>query len=100
MTIADLKETAVLAHLNLDESELATLFPAFEQMIGYFASMLAADVDSIRFEASVRGAEIAGDWGQFANFAPLRPGVRSINEALFNNAGERDGRFLKVPNVL
>jgi hypothetical protein len=43
MNIEDLKETAALAHLNRGEAELEAAFPAFEQMLGFFAAMQAAD---------------------------------------------------------
>ena len=107
MNIEDLRETAALAHLNLDERELSGAFPAFEEMLGFFAVMRAAEppagetppaeiaaagavariVDSRWF----RGDETAGKGN--------RAGAETA-EQMLDNAGERDGRFVVVPNVL
>jgi aspartyl-tRNA(Asn)/glutamyl-tRNA(Gln) amidotransferase subunit C len=108
MDIADLQETARLAHLNLNEGELAGAFPAFEQMLGFFAAMQAADADEGALGSPIsRGNE--PQWtADSRHFRPDQgPGgdphpapSRGLNEKLLNNAGERDGRFIVVPNVL
>jgi aspartyl-tRNA(Asn)/glutamyl-tRNA(Gln) amidotransferase subunit C len=111
MEIEDLKETAVLAHLNLGDDELAAAFPAFEQMLGFFAAMQDADNDESLFPHG--GAKNALPPGQNAGarmveagfFRVDDPAVQSagsgtLNEKLLNNAGDRDGRFLVIPNVL
>jgi aspartyl-tRNA(Asn)/glutamyl-tRNA(Gln) amidotransferase subunit C len=115
MKIDDLKETAELAHLNLGDEELAAAFPAFEQMLGYFAAMQAADTDESLFPRGPDGsAKTALPAGQNAGarlvdsgfFRPDNPhGANSnnsnkLNENLLNNAGDRDGRFVVIPNVL
>ena len=115
MTIEDLKETAALAHLNLEESELAVAFPAFEQMLGYFAAMQAADEDKAAFPAysvspspGIAGASGNSRMAGSSFFRPDSPADSSLNnnpspglnEKLLNNSGERDGRFLVIPNVL
>jgi aspartyl-tRNA(Asn)/glutamyl-tRNA(Gln) amidotransferase subunit C len=102
MNIEDLKETAALAHLNLDEKELAAAFPAFEQMLGYFAAMQAADQEG---HPPVSGSPwtVASD-----HFRRDKADTNHINdnssgglsEDLLDRAGERDGRFVVVPNVL
>ncbi|MDR1949398.1 MAG: aspartyl/glutamyl-tRNA amidotransferase subunit C [Spirochaetaceae bacterium] len=115
MKIEDLKETAALAHLNLDEVELAGAFPAFEQMLGFFAAMQAADEDRAAFPAPIAGPTVEAPGS--SDFSPsvyadhFRPDTGNTddssqntsfgqNENLLNNAGERDGRFIVVPNVL
>jgi aspartyl-tRNA(Asn)/glutamyl-tRNA(Gln) amidotransferase subunit C len=111
MEIGDLKETAGLAHLNLGDDELAAAFPAFEQMLGFFAAMQAADNDESLFPPA--GAKNALPPGQNAGArmveagffrtddpAGQRAGSGDLNEKLLNNAGDRDGRFLVIPNVL
>ena len=135
MTIEDLKETAALAHLNLEESELAAAFPAFEQMLGYFAAMQAADDDKAAFpqglisplpglvgasghsqlvdsgffrldspavskaDGPATGSTVSKAAGMAAEPFSYNPSP-GLNENLLNNAGERDGRFLVIPNVL
>ena len=105
----DLQETAALAHLNLTEEELDTAFPAFEQMLGFFAAMQAADNDREAFSAPAAGlsqeiyvaaAPVSQDF--FRKDAALNAGAynAALNEALLDNAGERDGRFVLIPNVL
>jgi aspartyl-tRNA(Asn)/glutamyl-tRNA(Gln) amidotransferase subunit C len=112
MKIDDLKETAALAHLNLEDDELAAAFPAFEQMLGYFAAMQAADRDEGLFPAA--GAKLPAGQNAGARlvesgfFRPDTPrevppagdNPNNLNENLLNNAGDRDGRFLVIPNVL
>jgi aspartyl-tRNA(Asn)/glutamyl-tRNA(Gln) amidotransferase subunit C len=116
MNIADLKATAQLAHLNLDEGELTAAFPAFEQMLGFFAAMQAADGDAEAFPASeFRQTDAAGANALTVLAGHFRPDTRNPNNAhttasnglnrpvilnLIDNAGERDGRFIVVPNVL
>jgi aspartyl-tRNA(Asn)/glutamyl-tRNA(Gln) amidotransferase subunit C len=105
MKIEDLQETAALAHLNLEAEELAGAFPAFEQMLGYFAAMQAADEDRAAFP------DAAGFGAAIASFSAARSvssdHFRSDNPPndqpagdLLNNAGDRDGPFIVVPNVL
>jgi aspartyl-tRNA(Asn)/glutamyl-tRNA(Gln) amidotransferase subunit C len=116
MDIEDLKVTAQLAHLNLDEGELASAFPAFERMLGFFAAMQAADGDVAAFPApGSRRTDAAGANARTALAGHFRPDVHDPNNAhttasnglnqpvipnLIDNAGERDGRFIVVPNVL
>jgi aspartyl-tRNA(Asn)/glutamyl-tRNA(Gln) amidotransferase subunit C len=114
MTIEDLKETAALAHLNLSEEELAASFPAFEQMLGFFAAMQAADEDSESFPASMSGSKDVPSVSVESvphSRAVMSTHFRADNlpnpfedavepEAMLDNAGERDGRFVVIPNVL
>jgi aspartyl-tRNA(Asn)/glutamyl-tRNA(Gln) amidotransferase subunit C len=119
MKIEDLQATAQLAHLNMGEEELAAAFPAFEQMLGFFAAMQAADHDAGAFPAGFAGAAAqGGSSGSVRDAAFFRPDgpnhnpnnsqntgpIGSNDEALVSsllqNAGDRDGRFIVVPNVL
>jgi aspartyl-tRNA(Asn)/glutamyl-tRNA(Gln) amidotransferase subunit C len=135
MEIEDLQVTAQLAHLNMGEEDLAAAFPAFEQMLGFFAAMQAADHDAGAFPAGFAGDAApgaaqgatqgaaqgatqgvsSGPVRDAAFFRPDRPNpnpnnpqntgsVGSNDEALaaglLQNAGDRDGRFIVVPNVL
>jgi aspartyl-tRNA(Asn)/glutamyl-tRNA(Gln) amidotransferase subunit C len=104
MELKDLRETAALAHLNLSEQELSAAFPAFEEMLGYFALMQAADSETTgpapgisAVARTVASGHFRGDQGGAP--APNPPGEDRI-EAMLNSAGERDGRFVVVPNVL
>ncbi|MDR3166676.1 MAG: aspartyl/glutamyl-tRNA amidotransferase subunit C [Treponema sp.] len=125
MKIEDLQETVRLAHLNMDEGELAASFPAFEQMLGFFAAMQAADEDRAAFS----GGSLTGDTAPVSGMASQTVTSRHFrldnsgdnlnNQAnpppdlgdnktakerlvsdMLHNAGERDGRFVVVPNVL
>ncbi|MDR2160472.1 MAG: aspartyl/glutamyl-tRNA amidotransferase subunit C [Treponema sp.] len=124
MTIEDLKETAALARLNMDEAELSAAFPAFEQMVRFFTIMQAADTDEAAFGAPLRGpsgAAASPAAGSFRGASAEDTGITRIvdsgvyrpdsagaggvfpedlNEKMVNNAGERDGRFMVIPNVL
>ncbi|MDR0785689.1 MAG: aspartyl/glutamyl-tRNA amidotransferase subunit C [Treponema sp.] len=103
MTIRDLQETAALARLNLKDEELASAYPAFEQMLGFFAAMQAADNDAEAFTAPIaslsRDVRIV-DSRFFRADTLTRPLTDAENEVLLSNAGERDARFILIPNVL
>jgi aspartyl-tRNA(Asn)/glutamyl-tRNA(Gln) amidotransferase subunit C len=113
MNIEDLRETAALAHLNLGDEELAAAFPAFEQMLGYFAAMQMADKDEAVFSAE--GETVSSGLSALArtvssghfrrdnqNSNTNIPGnsPEDLTGLLLDNSGERDGRFVVVPNVL
>lgn len=99
MKIEDLQETAQLAHLTMSEQELAAAFPAFEQMIGFFAAMQAAGEDTVAFPGGncASGAALTVDSHHFRQDTDTS---QSLNGNILNNAGERDGNFVVVPNVL
>jgi aspartyl-tRNA(Asn)/glutamyl-tRNA(Gln) amidotransferase subunit C len=109
MDMRELEETAALARLNINREELAAALPAFEQMLGFFAAMQNADNDAAAFGGAAQAVQTAGA-GQAAgarlvNAAHFRGdddgAVRSADgAALVDNAGERDGRFIVIPNVL
>lgn len=129
MKIEDLQVTAQLAHLNMGEDELAAAFPAFEQMLGFFAAMQAADNDASAFPAGFP-AENTGDAARTGSSDRFRPAAHFRSDVpndnpnnsqntvsqglnsdrvrpdetlvsnLLNNAGDRDGRFIVIPNVL
>ena len=105
MNMEDLQETAELAHLTMDEKDLAAAFPAFEQMLGFFAAMQAADEDQEAFPAlpsQLSGPSRIVSPGHFRqdNPDPSSPQDPSPIPQLLDNAGDRDGRFVLVPNVL
>ena len=106
MNMDDLRETARLAHLNLDDAALARAFPAFEQMLGFFAAMQSADQDGALIPLPC--AEGSAQTVNSAHFRPdappsaVSPGLNAqdLDWDPLGNAGERDGRFIMVPNVL
>jgi len=129
MDIRELEETAQLAHLNLGGDELAAALPAFEQMIGFFAAMQEADNDASFARQAVKSgaagtADVSGAHGgplpaqrslpvagaRLVDAEHFRldgggafavPGTDSgLNEKMLDNPGERDGRFIVIPNVL
>jgi aspartyl-tRNA(Asn)/glutamyl-tRNA(Gln) amidotransferase subunit C len=103
MTIEDLKLTAALAHLNLSDEELEAAFPSFEQMLGYFAAMQAADNDPA-LQAAGREDTIAGKAQVTSAYFRPDQGLENAGHidaaGLLGNAGARDGRFVVIPNVL
>jgi aspartyl-tRNA(Asn)/glutamyl-tRNA(Gln) amidotransferase subunit C len=118
MELQDLRETAALAHLNLDEAELSGAFPAFEELLGFFAAMqtaggelqegddgpgagisaVARTVSSGWFRGDAGNLPVAGD--SPAGGESPGPGGDETVERMLESAGERDGRFVVVPNVL
>jgi aspartyl-tRNA(Asn)/glutamyl-tRNA(Gln) amidotransferase subunit C len=118
--IEELRETAALAHLNLNEDELSRAFPAFEEMLGFFAAMQAADRDlspasgpaagisavartlpSGRFRGDGElSSALAASNGGMRDGGAAKAVVEAAVEQMLDSAGERDGRFIVVPNVL
>ncbi|MDR1866745.1 MAG: aspartyl/glutamyl-tRNA amidotransferase subunit C [Treponema sp.] len=90
MDIKDLKETAALAHLNLSEEELLAAFPAFEEMLGFFAVMHAADSDPPVFSGT----------GTVSSPHFRSDSVAEDSLSVLERAGETDGSFIVIPNVL
>ncbi|MDR0721915.1 MAG: aspartyl/glutamyl-tRNA amidotransferase subunit C [Treponema sp.] len=102
MKMEDLQETAGLAHLTMSEHALAAAFPAFEQMLGFFAAMQAADEDQEAFPglpSQLSGPSRIVSPDHFRQDNPDPPSQAAIPQ-LLDNAGDRDGRFVLVPNVL
>ncbi|MDR2394698.1 MAG: aspartyl/glutamyl-tRNA amidotransferase subunit C [Treponema sp.] len=105
MNMEDLQETAGLAHLTMSEHALAAAFPVFEQMLGFFAAMQAADEDQEAFPAlpsQLSGPSRIVTQDHFRQDNPSPPSQQhtSLVFKLLDNAGDRDGRFVLVPNVL
>jgi hypothetical protein len=120
MKIEDLKVTARLAHLGLSEEDLGAALPAFEQMLDYFAVMQTADGSRADSSGSADIKAVHSDLvlsiHQFnnANFPANSTNLdtnslnnsgnhnenQAFNNNLLNQAGERNGNFIVVPNVL
>ena len=98
MDLQELEKTARLAHLNFSKDELVSAFPAFEQMIGFFAVMQETDSDTAFFQQNNIKTEYfrADD----CDVDPFPERNSSFNEKMLKAAGERDGRFFVIPNVL
>ena len=108
MTTEDLKEIAAIARINLEEGDLARLLPAFTELTGLLDTMQAADDDKAAFPEGLvpASAALPQAYGNYrtvdSRFFQSASDDASPNlaESLLGNAGERDGRFLVVPNVL
>ena len=120
MTIDELKETAAMAHIRLDEGEAAGMVPVLTELLAFFDSMQAAEKDRAAFPEGLApvSAALAGVFGNCrtvdsrfyqsaapeeasgANISGSDAGSRGLGESLLDNAAERDGRFVVVPNVL
>jgi aspartyl-tRNA(Asn)/glutamyl-tRNA(Gln) amidotransferase subunit C len=104
MDIRDLQETADLAHLNLSEEELKAAFPAFEEMLKFFAAMQTADLEekSVSGSAVTEGMAASARTVNSSYFRPdnPKPRIEGLSEEMLQKAGERDGPFIVIPNVL
>jgi aspartyl-tRNA(Asn)/glutamyl-tRNA(Gln) amidotransferase subunit C len=104
--IEDLRTTASLARLDVGEAELQAAFPAFREVLSYFAAMQAADSDKKAFPDGLAGLSSAGadampaDW--FRADAAVAPDLArpDLTETMLDASGERDSRFIVIPNVL
>ena len=103
MELSDLQDTAALARLNLSGDALQKIFPAFGEMVSFFAVMQDADADSTLPAAKEQVDGMAASVQSVAagHLRPdLAPGEAQDSESLLSQAGERDGRFFVIPNVL
>ncbi|MDR0447655.1 MAG: aspartyl/glutamyl-tRNA amidotransferase subunit C [Treponema sp.] len=111
MTIQELEITAQLARLNPDPKQLAGILPEFEQMVGLLNTMEEADKDddfAVKMQDGEKLYPVAGTL--FAGTDHFRgdgiekdpdPALNEkLPEALLEACGERDGRFIVIPNVL
>ncbi|MDR1256666.1 MAG: aspartyl/glutamyl-tRNA amidotransferase subunit C [Spirochaetaceae bacterium] len=104
--IGDLRITASLARLDVDEAELQAAFPAFREVLSYFAAMQAADNDKKAFPDGLSGLSLAGAdavssrWFRADTAAGPELALTDLGETMLDNSGERDSRFIVVPNVL
>jgi aspartyl-tRNA(Asn)/glutamyl-tRNA(Gln) amidotransferase subunit C len=91
--------TANLARLELDEVEIEKLSQAATQMIEYFSLMDKVDIDALSPTTHVVPQKSAGQENRTREDVPA-PAETSIADKLIENAPEKDGRFIIVPNVL
>ena len=103
--------TAELAYLPVEEAELTQLFPAFKESLDFIAVIqtFSKAEDSERVTNFLLGT-IAGKVDSTRirpDTAPLNPARASTdpasdqqNKTLLNYAGEQDGNFIAVPNIL
>jgi aspartyl-tRNA(Asn)/glutamyl-tRNA(Gln) amidotransferase subunit C len=119
----DLRITASLARLNVNEAELEAALPAFSEMLSYFAAMQAAPGNEGAFGGGIAGLSFTADSARqrvsplpstrkgrltyeadsarAAHFRPdAPPEPEDLTGTMLDNAGERDGRFIVIPNVL
>ncbi|MCL2293834.1 MAG: Asp-tRNA(Asn)/Glu-tRNA(Gln) amidotransferase subunit GatC [Spirochaetes bacterium] len=87
--------TANIARLELDEIEAEKLNQAATRMIEHFSLMDKIDVDSLLPTTHITG--LSGAENRTREDVPAET---SIADKLIENAPERDGRFIIVPNVL
>ena len=88
----ELLVTASLARLELDETEAEKLNQAITQMIEYFSLMEKLDVDNLPPTTHISAKENRTREDVTAEI--------SIADKLIENAPEKDGRFIVVPNIL
>jgi aspartyl-tRNA(Asn)/glutamyl-tRNA(Gln) amidotransferase subunit C len=98
MELTDLRETAALARISMSGDDLEKTFPAFEQMLSFFAVMQTAREWVLPVnEQTVSAKTAVAD--------SLRPDTAAapdedLFESMLSQAPERDGRFIVIPNVL
>jgi aspartyl-tRNA(Asn)/glutamyl-tRNA(Gln) amidotransferase subunit C len=107
MDFHDLQVTAELARLNMDQRELQGAYGAFEEMLAFFAAMDSAGKDTAAFSAAIErrtdGEPVSARRVDAAYFRPDAPNPGHTGpdpEDLLGSAGERDGPFIVIPNVL
>ena len=110
MDLQELEITAQLARLDMGTDQLGAIHPAFEQTIGFFDTMEKAETDPSFAEqmklAAKHGEKSCPVSGAlFVGSGQLRCDVvessgAELREKMLDNAGERDGNFFVIPNVL
>jgi len=99
MDVNELKTTASLARLSLEEGELTKLSGMVDQMLDYFSIMMEIDVDHLPPTThALQKENIVRD--DNPNFSDKSPENRGTPDELLDRAPEREDRFITIPNVL
>jgi aspartyl-tRNA(Asn)/glutamyl-tRNA(Gln) amidotransferase subunit C len=98
MEIKELQETAELARLGMNEQELQEILPAFNETLKFFSVLQQIDIPVDCAESMPVFQTLAAS-EQFRSDNP-NPCESGINEEMLQKAGERDGNFIVIPNVL
>ena len=95
MDTNELKTTASLARLSLDDSELDKLAGMVDQILDYFAKMTEIDVDHLPPTTHALQEEnvVRADLPETGN-------TPDLPDRLIEKAPEHEGRFITIPNVL
>jgi aspartyl-tRNA(Asn)/glutamyl-tRNA(Gln) amidotransferase subunit C len=98
MELKDMQETAALARIGMSDDDLEKTFPAFEQMLSFFAVMKDGCNTFSEHAEDFTAAKTAAS-------GCLRPDTAAapdedLFESMLSQAPERDGRFFVIPNVL
>jgi aspartyl-tRNA(Asn)/glutamyl-tRNA(Gln) amidotransferase subunit C len=97
MELTDLQETATLARINMSGDDMEKTFPAFEQMLSFFAVM--SDGGNTFGEQTDFTAAMTAASGSLRPDTATAPD-EDLFESMLSQAPERDGRFIVIPNVL
>ncbi|MCX7786680.1 MAG: Asp-tRNA(Asn)/Glu-tRNA(Gln) amidotransferase subunit GatC [Spirochaetes bacterium] len=92
MDLQELRITASLAYLDLEEEEFEKLQSAVEQLLQYFSKMMEVDIEGLppTTHALVRENRTRPD--QVLPFTDT--------DSLLENAPETEDRFIVIPNIL
>ncbi len=95
MSLSDerVREVAALAHLELEDAEVAALRNDMSQMLAYVEQLTELDVTGV--EATTHAVPLS-----LALRDDAAPPHTLSQEAALQNAPERDGAFFAVPKVL
>lgn len=92
MDPSELKTTADMAMIDLDDAGLADLEGAVSRMLEYFSVMAAADVENVEptTHALITGNRTRAD----------EPGGESMADELLEQSPDLEDRLVAIPNVL
>ena len=101
MELKDLRESADLARINMNENELGEVYPAFEQILSFFA-ILGDNGGNSALPASGEQTQVSAST---VSSGLLRPDTATaeeegVFEMMLSQSPEHDGRFIVIPNVL
>jgi Asp-tRNA(Asn)/Glu-tRNA(Gln) amidotransferase C subunit len=98
MELKDLKQTAALARLGLSEQELQAILPDFEQMLLLIDLMQTDDQSSNTISKLSSERIVSSDF--FRRDKDDSISCERFTDRILTQAGERDGCFIVIPNVL
>lgn len=98
MDIDELRVTASLARLEMSDEELAAHGGAFEMMLEYFSAMQKAD--RIIGESPEAGGSGGVAKPEMFRDDAFRGALKTNPGEIIEKAGETDGNFIVIPNVL
>lgn len=90
VTQKDVRETAMLLNIDIDDDEMETITKSFVKLIDYFSVLDKVEIDE---ESQVHGDEVC-------RFREGEAELREHTEDLIERSEEHEDNYVLIPNIL